>query len=90
MGNNEEIMEYDTFELDLNGRVMEFAIIEEFEFEGKTYIICGEIEGDEIKEEYYLFEGISEGEHITVNIIEEDEEYERIIDAYYDSVENEE
>ena len=27
MGNNEEIMEYDTFELDLYGKVMEFAAI---------------------------------------------------------------
>ena len=88
MGNNEETMEYDTFELELNGRVVEFAITEEFEYEGKNYIICGEIVGDEIKDdELYLFEGITEGEEITVKSIETEEEYNRIVDAYYDSVE---
>ena len=89
MGNNEETMEYDTFELELNGRVIEFAITEEFEFEGKNYIICGEIVGDEIKDdELYLFEGITEGEEITVKSIDTEEEYNRIVDAYYESVEN--
>ena len=60
--NEEEMMEYDTFTYEMNGKVMEWAITDEFEFEDKTYIVCTEVIGDELSDEgLYLFEGISEG-----------------------------
>ena len=37
--NEEEMVEYDTFTYELNGKTMEWAIVEEFEFEEKTYIV---------------------------------------------------
>ena len=81
--NPEEMVEYDTFTYELGGRVMEWAITEEFKFEGKNYIICQEVLGDTLSDEgLYLFEGVSEGEEITVRNIDSEEEYNRVVDAY--------
>ena len=81
--NEEEMMEYDTFTYEMNGKVMEWAITDEFEFEDKTYIVCVEVIGDELSDEgLYLFEGVSEGEEITVKNIDSEEEYNRVVDAY--------
>ena len=80
---NEDMVEYETFTYELNGKTMEWAITEEFEFEGKTYIVCAEVVGDELSDEgLYLFEGISEGEEITVRNIDSEDEYNRVVDAY--------
>ena len=81
--NEEELVEYDTFTYELNGKVMEWAIVEEFPFEEKTYIICQEVLGDTLSDEgLYLFEGVSEGDEITVKNIDSEEEYNRVVDAY--------
>jgi len=81
--NEEEMVEYDTFTYELNGKVMEWAIVEEFPYEDKTYIICQEVLGDTLSDEgLYLFEGVSEGDEITVKNIDLEEEYNRVVDAY--------
>ena len=81
--NEEEMVEYDTFTYELNGKTMEWAIVEEFEFEEKTYIVCQEVVGDSLSDEgLYLFEGVSEGEEITVRNIDSEEEYNRVVDEY--------
>lgn len=82
--NEEEMVEYDTFTYDLNGKVMEWAITDKFEFEGKKYIVCAEVVGDSLSEEgLYLFESVSEeGDEITVKNIDSEEEYDRVVDAY--------
>ena len=82
--NEEEMVEYDTFTYELNGKTMEWAIIEEFDFEEKTYIVCQEVLGDTLSDEgLYLFESVENvGEEITVKNIETDEEYNRVVDAY--------
>lgn len=81
---NEQLLEFDTFNLELNGKDIEFAITEEFDFEGKHYILCGEVNGDEINdEEVYLFRAVMEENEITVESIETEEEYDRIVEAYY-------
>ena len=81
--NEEEMVEYDTFTYELNGKVMEWAIVEEFEFEEKTYIVCQEVVGDSLSDEgLYLFEGVSEGDEITVRNIDSEEEYNRVVDEY--------
>lgn len=83
--NNEQLVEFDTFELEVNGKNTEFAITEEFEFEGKNYILCGEVTGDEINdEEVYLFRAQMDGDEITVESIDTEEEYDRIVEAYYE------
>lgn len=81
--NEEEMVEYDTFTYEFNGKNMEWAIVDEFDFEEKTYIVCQEVVGDSLSEEgLYLFEGISEGEEITVKNIDSEEEYNRVVDEY--------
>ncbi len=82
--NEEELVEYDTFTYDLNGKVMEWAITDEFEFEAKKYIVCAEVVGDSLSEEgLYLFEKVEDdGEEITVKNIDSEEEYDRVVDAY--------
>lgn len=89
--NEEEMVEYDTFTYELNGKNMEWAIVEEFEFEEKTYIICQEVIGDTLSDEgLYLFEGVSEGEEITVKNIESEDEYNRVVDAYCELTDSQE
>lgn len=82
--NEEEMVEYDTFTYDLNGKVMEWAITDEFAFEGKKYIVCAEVVGDSLSEEgLYLFEKVEDdGEEITVKNIDSEEEYNKAVDAY--------
>lgn len=89
--NEEETVEYDTFSYELGGRNMEWAITDEFEFEGKTYIVCQEVIGDTLSDEgLYLFEGVSEGEEITVRNIDSEEEYNRVVDAYCELADSQE
>ena len=89
---NEELLEYDTFSIEMDGKEVEFAIKDEFDFEGKHYILCGEVKGEEINdEELYLFRAQMEENDITVESIETEEEYNRIVEAYYElCVEDEE
>ena len=71
---NEQLLEFDTFNLELNGKDIEFAITEEFDFEGKHYILCAEVVEDEVNdEEVYLFRAIMEDAEITVESIETEE-----------------
>ena len=87
----EQLLEFDTFNLELNGKEIEFAITEEFDFEGKHYILCGEINGEEINdEEVYLFRAEMEEDEITVESIDTEEEYDRIVEAYYEMCTEEE
>ena len=81
---NEELFEYETFTLDMKGKEVEFAITEEFDMEGKHYILCGEVVGDEINDEdLYLFRAKVEGDEIEVESIETEEEYNHIVEEYY-------
>ena len=79
----EETVECETFTYELNGKTMEWAIVDEFELDDKTYIVCQEVIGDDLSEDgLYLFEGVSEGEEITVKNIDTEEEYNRVVDEY--------
>lgn len=81
---NDEMVEYDTFTYELRGITKEWAIIEEFAYEGKNYVVCQEVLGDTLSEEgLYLFESLEcSQEEITVKNIETEEEYNRVVDAY--------
>lgn len=80
----EELFEYETFTLEMKGKDVEFAITEEFDLEGKHYILCGEVVGDELNDEdLYLFRAKMDGEEIEVESIESEEEYNHIVEEYY-------
>ena len=80
---DEETVEFDTFTVDLNGRTTEWAVMDEFKFEGKDYLICGEVVGDGISDAgLYIFEGKSEGDELEVRNLDSEEEYTRVAEAY--------
>ena len=81
---NEELLEYDTFSLEMDGKEVEFAITEEFDLEGKHYILCGVVMGDEINDEdLYLFRAKMNGDEIEVESIENEADYNHVVEEYY-------
>ena len=55
MGNvyNEEYMEFDTFMITMSdGKEQECAIVDEFDFEGKHYILAAEIHDDQVTQQH--------------------------------------
>ena len=81
---NEELFEYDTFTMEMDGKEIEFAITEEFDLDGKHYILCGEVVGDEINDEdLYLFRATMDGDEIEVESIGSEDEYNHIVEEYY-------
>ena len=82
--------EYETVVLVLDdGTEEEFAILDSFAMDEKTYVLLGLIKGDSISDdpEDMLFmidntdDSCEEGE-IILSVIESDEEYEKVIDCY--------
>ncbi|MBR3392587.1 MAG: DUF1292 domain-containing protein [Firmicutes bacterium] len=68
----------------------EYAILDEFEFEGKKYMVLSEIEADDtLGEDEYLYEYTEDGDDIELSEIEDDEEFDKVT-AYYDSLMQEE
>lgn len=80
---NSQEAEYTTFVTTMSdGKQQEFAIVEEFDFEKKHYILVSEVHGDEIAEEVYLYRSKTIGEDFIVEFIEDKNEYARATAAY--------
>lgn len=81
---NEEGMEIEVFTLEMeDGTEQEFVVLDEFEFEGKDYIVVATIDAeDNVGEDEYIYGCIKEGDDIIVEYIDDEEEYNRIADAY--------
>ncbi|MBR4082851.1 MAG: DUF1292 domain-containing protein [Lachnospiraceae bacterium] len=78
-----EFEEYTTFILEMSDKKKhEFAIVEEFDYEEKHYVLVSEVKGDEITEGVYLFRTESQGEDFIVEEIEDKEEYAKAVEAY--------
>lgn len=78
-----EYEEYTTFILEMSDKKKhEFAIVEEFDYEEKHYVLVSEVKGDEITEGVYLFRAESQGEDFIVEEIEDKEEYAKAVKAY--------
>ena len=85
MGNvyNEEYMEFDTFMITMSdGKEQECAIVDEFDFEGKHYILAAEIHDDQVLDGAYLCRSRNEEDGFIVERIESRTEYERAAKAY--------
>lgn len=77
-------MEYDVIQIPVSdGTERDFAIMNSFQVEGKDYIAVSLVEGDEIKDGFYLYrcENLSEGELI-VEQIPSQKEYEAAVKAF--------
>lgn len=80
----EEFKEYATFTTtDKAGNEIEMAIMDEFEFEHKNYVVGALIEENTINEEgFFIFRIKEMGEDIKVEKISNATEYQKIAQAY--------
>lgn len=81
---NNEYQEYVTFTITAkDGSELEMAVVDEFEFEKKHYVVGSIIKDDVIDTEgQYIFESIINGDDFTVQKIKKDFDYRRIAKAY--------
>ena len=86
MENNctEEFNEYVTFRTTAkDGSDLEMAVVDEFDYEGRHYVVGALIEGDTITEEgRYIYRSVITGDDFTVEKIRNQIDYNRIAQAY--------
>ncbi|MCI8513543.1 MAG: DUF1292 domain-containing protein [Lachnospiraceae bacterium] len=83
MDHEEEMITVDTFSITMeNGTDQEYAIMDEFDFEEKHYLVVSPVSGDEIEEDIFLYRSREDGEDLIVDYIEDDKEYEKAAAAY--------
>lgn len=77
---------YDTVMITVsNGAEKEFAIMEEFDFEGKHYIVVSPVEDNQVQEGLYIYGAVVSGEEMEISRIEDAEEFEKV-SAYYEKL----
>lgn len=75
----EELKEYDTVMIPLsNGREQEFAIMEEFDFEEKHYIVVSAVIKEEIQAGLYIYRAADSDGGLEISRIEDEEEFARV------------
>lgn len=82
MGN--EYQEYVTFQVTArDGSEVEMAVVDEFDFEDKHYVVGAVIQEDTIIDDgRYIYLSVIEGDDFTVKKIEKEFEYNRVAQAY--------
>lgn len=66
-----------------DGREVEMAVVDEFDYKHKHYVVSSVVEGDEIKsDELYIYKAIVKEDDFTVEKITDMKEYEEISNAY--------
>lgn len=81
---SEEFKEYATFTVkSKEGEDVELAVVNEFEFEHKNYVVGARIEGDEISQEgLYIYKVKVSEDDFFVEKINNQVEYEKVAKAY--------
>ena len=76
--------EYITFTITAkDGAEVEMAVVDEFDFENKHYVVGAVIENDTIREDgLYIYRSVIEGDDFKVEKITREFEYQRIAEAY--------
>ena len=79
-----EFQEYITFHITArDGSDVELAIMDEFDFEGKHYVVGAAIKDDTIQDDgRYIYEYVPEGDDFRVEKIKREFDYRRIAEAY--------
>ena len=92
MEKEEMYFEIDTIMIPLeDGSEMECAIMDEFEAEGRNYMVLSPIEGeDEIGEDEYLYRYEEDGDDVILSYIDDEEELARISELYSEMCEEDE
>lgn len=80
----EEFEEYITFTVtNKDGEEIEMAVVDEFEFEKKPYVVGALIEGDTINEEaFFIYKVVVGDEDFKVEKIKNQVDYQKIARAY--------
>jgi pimeloyl-ACP methyl ester carboxylesterase len=76
--------EYVTFHVtSKDGADVEMAVVDEFEYDHKQYVVGAVVEGDTILEDgLYIYRSIITGDDFTVEKIEKESDYKKIAQAY--------
>lgn len=76
--------EYITFHVtSKDGADVELAVVDEFDFENKHYVVGAVVEDDTINEDgLYIYQSIIEGDDFKVEKIAREFDYKRIAKAY--------
>ncbi|MBQ7943588.1 MAG: DUF1292 domain-containing protein [Lachnospiraceae bacterium] len=79
-----EFQEYVTFTVTTKeGTEVEMAVVDEFDFKNKHYVVGALIEGDTINEDgMYTYKSVIEGDDFTVEKITSEVEYKQVAEAY--------
>ena len=79
-----EFQEYVTFHVTArDGSDVELAVVDEFDFEDKHYVVGAVVEDDTINDDArYIYLGHIDGDDFTVEKIEKEFEYNRVAQAY--------
>lgn len=87
-----EFQEYVTFFITAkDGSEVELAVVDEFDFEDKHYVVGAVVEDDTINDEArYIYLSEIHGDDFTVKKIEKEFDYNRIANAYLHMDETEE
>lgn len=80
----ENYEEYITFNVTAkDGSDVEMAVMDEFDFEGKHYVVGAVIKDDTILDDgRYIYQSIIDGDGFTVEKIKKEFDYKRIAQAY--------
>ena len=79
-----EFDEYITFTVTArDGSEVEMAVMDEFDFEGKHYVVGAVIKEDTIQDDgRYIYESVVKGDQFSVEKIKREFDYKRIAQAY--------
>jgi len=79
-----EFNEYVTFHVTAkDGADVEMAVMDEFEYDHKQYVVGAVVEGDTILEDgLYIYRSIINGDDFTVEKIGKEDEYKKVAEAY--------
>lgn len=79
-----EMQEYVTFTTTTSdGKEVEMAVVDEFEYERRHYVVGAVIEDDTINEDgMYIYRSVINGEDFTVEKIDSEAEYMKVAKAY--------
>ena len=80
----EDFKEYATFKTtNKDGEELELAVVDEFDFENKHYVVGALIEGDTINEDgLYIYKAKTTDDDFTVEKIKNQVDYQKIARAY--------
>lgn len=80
----DDFQEYVTFTVTTkDGEEVEMAVVDEFDFKNKHYVVGALIEGDTINEDgIYIYKSVIKGDDFTVEKITSEFEYKEVTHAY--------